>query len=66
MRIQRYLKGRGWINGGEIERLAISVGYKGSTASRILRQLAEDNILETRYDEKGVHSVFYRTNENLC
>lgn len=65
MRIERYLKGRDWINGGEIERLAIGVGYKGSTASRVLRLLAEEGVLETRYDDKGAHSVFYKTHETV-
>lgn len=61
-RILRYFrKEQVWINGGTIERLALDHGYKGSTASRELRQLHEDSLLE-RELRKGykVKSVWYR------
>lgn len=57
-RIEKYLKGfNGWLNGGELERLALAAGYKASTASRRCRELAEEGVLE-RKEEKG--SVWYR------
>lgn len=47
-----------WISGGEIERLvAEKTTYKASNASRRLRELQEDNLLE-RDERKG--TVFYR------
>lgn len=58
-RIKSYLAKKGeFVNGGEIERLAMSVGYKGSTASRICRTMAEDGEIR-RQEDKG--SVWYRT-----
>jgi hypothetical protein len=71
-RAYKYLKGRPgvWINGGEMERLAIAAGYKGSTVSRELRRLAEDSRSEeldgggfVQNEEKDgarVRSVWYR------
>jgi DNA-binding IclR family transcriptional regulator len=57
-RIERYLKNHdGWLNGGEVERLALQVGYKASNASRRCRELAGEGILE-RKEEKG--TVWYR------
>lgn len=53
-RILKYLSHkRDWINGGEIERLAMNNGYKGSTAARALWYLVEKELVvsETR---KGV------------
>jgi predicted transcriptional regulator len=44
-----------WHNGGEIEKLAMGAGYKGSTASRVCRQLAEVGIIE-REEKIGEHS----------
>ena len=49
-----------FINGGEIERLALNAGNKGSTASRILRSLAEDGFLERRLNKGKTRSVEYR------
>ncbi len=46
-----------WINGGEIERLALKVGYKASNASRRLRELAEVGFLK-REEKKG--TVWYK------
>ena len=55
---------RGWVNGGEIERLAMDLGYKGSNASRRLRELENDGII-IREERKGerVKSVWYRIRE---
>lgn len=54
---------QGFVNGGELERKALSWGYKGSTASRELRLMREDNLVE-KIEEKGpnsrVKSVFYK------
>jgi DNA-binding transcriptional ArsR family regulator len=47
-----------WISGGAIERLvAEKTTYKASNASRRLRELREDNLLESK-EMKG--TVFYR------
>lgn len=50
-----------WHNGGQIEQLAMSVGYKGSTASRECRHLVEESKL-LREERKGrrVRSVWYK------
>lgn len=57
-RMINYLKkDGGYVNGGELERLALSVGYKASNISRRARECAEDGILE-RKEEKG--SVWYK------
>lgn len=65
-RITAYLKRQGgWINGGELERLALDNGYKGSTISRVCRKLAEDKILEAeerKNPNTGRNSVWYRIN----
>lgn len=46
-----------WINGSEMERLALSVGYKASNISRRLRELHEEGLL----DRREVHgTVEYR------
>lgn len=44
-RAHKYLKTRQgtWINGGELERLALTAGYKGSTISREMRRMAEES-----------------------
>lgn len=66
-RIENYLRHNvGWTHSGEIEKLAIGAGYKGSTASRICRVMASgrkpngqmiEPVLE-RKDHGG--SVWYR------
>lgn len=61
-RILRYLRNYPeFHNGGEIERLALSAGFKASNASRRLRELHEDGLIE-REERKGnkVKSVWYR------
>jgi predicted transcriptional regulator len=42
------------INGGEIERLAMNIGKKASNASRRLRELHEEGILERIQEGKSV------------
>lgn len=61
-RIARYFKERDhWINAGDIERLAMEKGYKSSNASRRLRELAEDGVLERELRKgKKTVSVWYR------
>ena len=62
-RIQRYFSQRAdiWVNGRDIEELAMQAGYKASNASRRLRELAEEGFLD-REERKGrkVRSVWYR------
>lgn len=66
-RIENYLKRNGgWVNGGELERLAMSVGYKASNASRRCREMASGissngnpcPIVLEKKEENG--SVWYR------
>ena len=45
-----------WINGCELERLALSAGYKASNASRRCRELFDEGKLERKLDK----TVFYR------
>ncbi len=71
-RAYKYLKTKQgtWVNGGELERLAMAAGYKGSTVSRELRLLAEESRTGPvewggyihREEKKGkkVRSVWYR------
>lgn len=57
-RLISYLKRNGgFVNGGELERLALDAGFKASTVSRRARECAEEGIIE-RKEEKG--SVWYR------
>jgi len=42
-----------WVNGGEIERRALDIGYKASNASRRLRELYNEGKIERRENEKG-------------
>lgn len=46
-----------WTNGGEVERMALNNGYKASNASRRMRELANEGILDRKI-EAG--SVWYR------
>ena len=69
-RIQSYFLKRHseYINGGELERLAMENGYKGSTCGRILRSMAEfeDSFLikeERKNPNTGVTSIYYKLNE---
>lgn len=56
-----------WINGGELERYTMTLGKKGSTASRELRTLSETEnsplIKEIRKGDK-VSSVWYKPRGN--
>ena len=62
LRILHYLeRNDGWINGGEIERLAMSAGYKASNASRRCRELYEMKLIERREDK----SVWYRAKRKI-
>lgn len=57
-RIENYLRKQGtWIHGGELERLAMNVGYKASNCGRRCRELHEAGTLE-RKEEKG--HVWYK------
>jgi DNA-binding MarR family transcriptional regulator len=61
--ILEYLEERGgWVNGGEIERLAMDHGYKASNASRRLREMYEDKLVEReerRAEKRAVKTVWY-------
>lgn len=58
-RIKNYLDKKGkFVNGGEIERKAMELGYKASNASRRCRELYEDKLID-RKEEKG--TVWYKT-----
>lgn len=59
-----YWKERGnpWINGSSVERYALEQGFKPSNASRRLRELAEEGLLE-RLEEKSV-SYRYKPTEH--
>lgn len=73
VRIERYLRNHypDWINGGEIERLALAVGRKASNASRRLREMESGNLSngktcpkvlekEERKNMSGIPTVWYR------
>lgn len=60
-RILNYLTARkGWINSGEIERLALGAGYKSSNSGRRCRELQNDGLLEVEY-RHGI--AWYRAKE---
>lgn len=63
-RALKYLRNeQGFINSGELERLAIENGYKGSTLSRELRIMcAEEKIIreERKNETTGRSSVWYK------
>ena len=67
-RIKRYFSQRAtiWVNGRDIEELAMQAGYKASNASRRLRELAAEGCLdrEERIGRK-VKSVWYLWHEYL-
>jgi len=42
-----------WVNGGEIERLALEANYKASNASRRCRELAHEGHILRRENSKG-------------
>lgn len=43
-----------FVNGGEIEKLAMGIGYKASNASRRLRELENDGVIERRINNGSV------------
>lgn len=50
-----------WHNGGSLEELAMKVGFKASNASRRLRELCEDELIDREIRKgKKVSSVWYR------
>lgn len=63
-RILQYIrKSAGWVNGGELEKLAESVNYKASNASRRCRELYNEDLLERKVEKSPnsrVASVWYR------
>lgn len=67
--ILEHLDERGdWINGGDIERLAMDHGYKASNASRRMREMYEDKLVEReerRADTRNVMTVWYRLLPNV-
>lgn len=52
-----------WIPGGELERIALSVGYKASNISRRARELVEDGMLERKENSKGHVEYKWRKTE---
>jgi DNA-binding transcriptional ArsR family regulator len=58
-RLKAYLDKKGeWVNGGQLEALAMQAGYKASNASRRMRELYEDGLVERQMQGK---SVAYKT-----
>lgn len=54
-----------WINGGEMEELALKAGYKASNISRRLRELTDEGKVERRLFRTGkVRTVYYRYKEH--
>lgn len=52
-----------WCNGGTIEKLAMEARYKGSTASRICRSMAEAGVIDREEKvnpQTKVNSVWYK------
>lgn len=43
-----------FINGGEIERLALEIGYKASNASRRCRELCDEGKIQKRFNNGTV------------
>jgi len=64
IQIFNYLKAREdqWINGGELERRAMDIGYKGSTAARRCRELAETSGYIQRREGKSVEYRYFNPN----
>ena len=68
-RLHNYLKewsqidSNKWINGGELEALALEAGYKASNTSRRLRELEKSQLIEKKYNHKG-HVTYRFKNES--
>ena len=64
-RILAYIrKQKGYVNGGELERLAEQAGYKASNASRRARELYQEGLLERKIEKSlysKIASVWYAT-----
>ena len=60
--VLQFIKGKypEWVNGGEVERLALDEKYKASNASRRLRELHNEGRLERRInpDNKSVEYLW--------
>lgn len=62
-RLQTYLQRHGgWFASGDLEQLAIRHGYTGSTATRSLRKLVEEEVLDVEYRGKTRHA-FYKAKD---
>jgi len=58
-RLLTYLeRNGGWFASGELEKLAIKHGYTGSTATRNLRKLAEEEKIEVEHRGKSRHAFY--------
>lgn len=56
-RIERYLRLKGeYICGGEIQKLAASIGFEPQNAGRRLREMVNEKILEVEY-RKGQNKI---------
>jgi DNA-binding MarR family transcriptional regulator len=67
-RIKRYLEKRPdtFVNGRDIEELAMQAGYKASNASRRCRELAEEGFIDREERKgRGCRSVFYKYHSYL-
>lgn len=54
-----------WIHGGEVEKLAMQLGYKASNGGRTARKLEENGVLKKKFNDKG-HVLYCHTdNFNL-
>ena len=54
-RLKAYLDKKGeWTNGGQLEALAMQAGFKASNASRRMRELYEDGLVERQMQGKSV------------
>ena len=56
----------GWVNGGSIERLAMDHGYKASNASRRMREMHDDKLVEREErpgETRRIKTVWYKLKE---
>ena len=67
-RVKKYLSHRPdtWVNGRDLEELAMQAGYKASNVSRRCREMFNEGFLE-REERKGksVRSVWYKWHNYL-
>ena len=67
-RVKKYLSHRPdtWVNGRDLEELAMQAGFKASNVSRRCRELAEEGLLERELRQgKRVKSVWYKWHNYL-